>query len=109
MHGTKVKGKSPWKVIFNMSLLCCVIGIGRKKLTHPFSVKSLNLEEGHRSSYGDDMDLAMKRLDVVPEELWTLLLANSMGPFDFGLWPLVAPKKSLWFLFSSSSSSLKRE
>lgn len=45
------------------------------------------------------MDLAMKRLDVVPEELWTLLLANSMGPFDFGLWPLVAPKKSLWFFF----------
>jgi hypothetical protein len=47
------------------------------------------------------MDLAMKRLDVVPEELWTLLLANSMGLFDFGLWPLVAPKNlcgSFFFL-----------
>lgn len=53
------------------------------------------------------MDLAMKRLDVVPEELWTLLLANSMGLFDFGLWPLVAPK-NLCGSFSSSSS-LKRE
>jgi hypothetical protein len=43
----------------------------------------------------------MKRLDVVPEELWTLLLANSMGLFDFGLWPLVAPKNlcgSFFFL-----------
>ena len=43
--------------------------------------------------------IAMKRLDVVAEELWT---PNSMGPFDFGLWPLVAPKNlfgSLSFLF----------
>ncbi|KAL9395723.1 hypothetical protein Peur_009976 [Populus x canadensis] len=34
-----------------MSLLCCVIGIGRRMLTPPFSEKSLNQEEGHRSSF----------------------------------------------------------